>query len=92
MRIEPKFKSGDYIINRHSKNMGIVDKITPKGYYHFKAFYGAMFDTLKDVKDKKNDLQINYQKFFELCTDEEKKRLDDIIKRKQLEINNEQSN
>lgn len=92
MRIEPKFKSGDYIINRHSKNMGIVDKVTPKGYYHFKVFYGAMFDTLKDVKDKKNDLQINYQKFFELCTDEEKKKLDDIIKRKQLEINNEQSN
>jgi hypothetical protein len=41
-----------------------------------------MFNELKDVKNKLYDLQVNYQKFFELCTDEEKKKLDDIIKEK----------
>ena len=37
--------------------------------------------TLTVVKDKNYDLQINYQKFYELCTEEEKKKLDEIIKK-----------
>ena len=82
MRVEPKFKPGDYIINRSAGDMGIVDKVTPKNYYHFKVYYGAMFDELKDAKDKLYDLQVNYQKFWDLCTDEEKEKLDEIVKEK----------
>jgi hypothetical protein len=79
---EPKFKKGDYIINRTSNDMGIVKGVTKKNYYQFSAFYGGMFKQLKDVKNQIYDLQVNYQKFFDLCTDEEKKKLDDIIKEK----------
>jgi hypothetical protein len=39
-----------------------------------------MFHELKNVSDKSYDLQVNYQKFFDLCTEEEKKKLDEIIK------------
>ena len=78
--IEPKFKTDDYIINRSSGDMAIVKELTNRGYYRFKAYYGAMFRHLKDVKDKNFDLQINYQKFYDICTEEEKKQLDDIIK------------
>ena len=81
-RIEPIFKKGDYIINHTSGDMAIIDSVTPKNYYHFKAYYGSMFDELKDVKNKLNDLQINYQKFYELCNEEEKKKMDEIIKEK----------
>lgn len=80
--IEPKFNPGDYIINRTSGDMAIVDKVTKKGYYHFKAFYGTMFKEFKDVDNKTFDLQINYQKFYYLCNEEEKKKLDDLIKNK----------
>ena len=76
--IEPKFKEDDYIINRKSGDMAIVKDLTKKGYYTFKAYYGAMFKTLKDV-DKNFELQIHYQKFYDLCNDEEKRKLDDII-------------
>ena len=80
MRVEPIFKPGDYIINRSSDDMAIIDKVTPKNYYHFKEYYGGMFHELKNVSDKSYDLQVNYQKFFDLCTEEEKKKLDEIIK------------
>jgi hypothetical protein len=79
--IEPKFQKGDYIINRTCGDMGIVKGITKKGYYQFEAYYGNMFKQLKDVKDKNYDLQINYQKFYELCNENEKKKLDEIIKK-----------
>lgn len=79
--IEPKFQKGDYIINRACGDMGIVKGITKKGYYQFEAYYGNMFKQLKDVKDKNYDLQINYQKFYELCDENEKKKLDEIIKK-----------
>lgn len=79
--IEPKFQKGDYIINRTCGDMGIVKGITKKGYYQFEAYYGGMFKQLKDVKDKNYDLQINYQKFYELCDENEKKKLDEIIKK-----------
>ena len=80
--IEPKFKPQDYIINRNANDMAIIDSITPKGYYHFKEYYSAMFNELRDAKNKLNDLQINYQKFWDLCTNEEKENLDEIIKEK----------
>lgn len=80
--VEPIFKKGDYIINRTSGDMAIVKGVTKRGYYQFEAYYGSMFGDLKDVKNKNFDLQINYQKFYDLCTDDEKKKLDDIIKNK----------
>ena len=79
--IEPKFQKGDYIINRTCGDMAIVKGITKKGYYQFEAYYGNMFKQLKDVKDKNYDLQINYQKFYDLCDENEKKKLDEIIKK-----------
>lgn len=80
--IEPKFTTNDYIINRSAGDMAIVHSITPKGYYRFKVYYSKAFDTFKDTKNKLNDLQINYQKFWDFCNDEEKKNLDDIVKTK----------
>ena len=82
MKVEPKFNPGDYIVNHSSGDMAIIDKITPKNYYKFKVYYGAMFDELKNINDKLYDLQVNYQKFFDLCTDEEKEKLDEIIKKR----------
>lgn len=79
--IEPKFQKGDYIINRKNGDMAIVKGVTKRGYYQFEAYYGSMFEQLKDVKDKNYDLQINYQKFYELCDENEKKKLDEIIKK-----------
>ena len=78
--IEPKFKQNDYIVNHASGDLAIVSQLDKNGYYHFKAYYGAMFKNLNDVKGTNFSLQINYQKFYELCNDEEKKQLDGIIK------------
>lgn len=83
--IEPIFKENDYIINDSSNDMAIIKGVTKKGYYQFKAYYGGMFKKLKDVTDKNYDLLINYQKFYRLCTDEEKNKLDDIIKKEKNE-------
>ena len=52
MRVEPIFKEGDYITNRHSGDLAIVKGVTKKGYYQFKAYYGKMLGELKDVNDK----------------------------------------
>lgn len=82
MKVGPIFKKDDYIINHSSGDMGIIKGITKKGYYQFKAYYDAMLNELKDVKNLSYDLQVNYQKFFELSNDEEKKKLDEIIKEK----------
>ena len=38
-----------------------------------------MFD---ELKEEGYELQINYQKFYDLCTEEEKEKLDNIIKQK----------
>jgi len=78
--IEPKFNKGDYIINHSSKDMAIVKGVSKKGYYQFEAYYSGMSKQLKDLKNMTFELQVNYQKFFELCNDEEKKKLDEIIK------------
>ena len=83
--IEPIFKENDYIINDSSNDMAIIKGVTKKGYYQFKAYYGGMIKKLKDVTDKSYDLLINYQKFYRLCTDEEKNKLDDIIKKEKNE-------
>jgi hypothetical protein len=80
--VEPIFKKGDYIINRASGDIAIVKGVTKKNYYQFDAYYGGIFKELKDVKNSIYDLQVNYQKFYDLCTEEEKKKLDDIIKEK----------
>ena len=82
MKVEPKFKPGDYIINRKSGDMAIIDKVTPKNYYHFKEYYGNMFHRFKECEDTSYDLQVNYQKFFDLCTDEEKDKLNKMLKEK----------
>ena len=66
-----------------------MQKLFVRGVLHLKeiyiggiiAYYGNMFKQLKDVKDKNYDLQINYQKFYELCDENEKKKLDEIIKK-----------
>lgn len=78
---EAKFKEGDYIINPTSGDMGIVKGITKKGYYQFKEFYGGMFKELKEMDKYNLDLQVNYQKFYRLCTEEEKKNFDEIIEK-----------
>lgn len=82
--MEALFKKGDYIINRSSGDIAIIKGVTKKGYYQFEAYYGAMFNELKDVKNGNYDLQVNYQKFFELCNEEERKMLDDVIKGKNM--------
>lgn len=79
--IEPKFKKGDYIINRAAGDMAIIDKVTPKNYYQFKAYYTDMFHKLENLKQHNKELQVNYQKFWDFCTNDEKKKLDDIIKK-----------
>ena len=84
--MEAIFKSGDYIINRTSGDMAIVKGVTKKGYYQFKAYYGSMFKELKDVSSKNFDLQINYQKFYDLCNEEEKKKLDSIIEENKKKV------
>lgn len=76
---EEKFKKGDYIINRHCGDMAIYDKTDKNGYMHFKYYYGAMLHSFHDIK--KYTMQINYQKFYELCNDEEKLKFDEIIKK-----------
>lgn len=78
--IEPKFSKNDAIINHASKDMAIVKGVSKKGYYQFEAYYSGMSKQLKDLKNMTFELQVNYQKFFELCNDEEKKKLDEIIK------------
>lgn len=80
--VDCKFKKGDYIINRTCGDMAIVNGVTAKGYYTFQEYYDEMFHNLKDLKKYTYELQVNYQKFFELCNDEEKERLDDIIRKR----------
>ena len=78
--VDCKFKNGDYIINITCGDMAIVKGVTTKGYYTFSAYYGKMFDRLKDLD--KYELQVNYQKFFDFCNDEERNKLDDIIEKR----------
>ena len=79
--IEPKFNKGDYIINHSSNDLAIVKGVTKKGYYQFETYYSGMSKQLKDLKNMTFELQVNYQKFFELCNDEEKEKLNEIIKK-----------
>lgn len=82
--MEAIFNPGDYIINKAAGDLAIIDKITKKGYYHFKEYYSRMFEEFRDSKNALNDLQINYQKFWELCNEEERKKLDELIKEKKV--------
>ena len=78
--IEPKFKKGDYIINRTAGDMAIVKNVTKKNYYQFSVYYGAMFNKLMDLDKYVYELQVNYQTFWDLCNNEEKNELDRIRK------------
>lgn len=79
--IEPKFEKGDYIISHYSGDMAIVNSLDKKSYYHFKAYYSAMLDEMKDLKKYPYTLQIDYQDIFVKCNEEEKKKLDLFIKK-----------
>lgn len=72
--MEPRFKKGDYMINRSSGDIGIVDSIK-KNYYHFKAYYRGM---TRKVESYDVTLQVYYDQFYEPCTDDEKKIIDDL--------------
>lgn len=76
--VEPLFAKGDYIINRTCGDMAIVNSVDKKNYYHFKTYYNKMFNILNDPKSY--TLQVNYQKFFDKCTEEEIKEMDKLIK------------
>jgi len=80
--IEPLYKKNDYIVNRYSGDLAIVKGVTKKNYYQFKEYYDSMFKELKDLKNYTYELQVNYQKFFELCNEEEKNMFDKIIEEK----------
>ncbi len=79
--IIPKFNSGDYITNRASGEIAIVDKVTPKNYYKFKYYAQNPSEGLYDLKNMKYELQVNYQKFWDLCNDEEVNKMNEIIKK-----------
>lgn len=72
-----KFNPGDYIINRKCGDMAVFDKVDKNGYLHFEKYYSKMGNYFKDVK--KYTLQINYQKFFDNCTEEEIKLFNDVL-------------
>ncbi len=74
--IEEKFKKGDYIVNRSAGDMAVFDKIDKKGFMSFKIYYGSMFS---HVKSKDYTLYSYYQKFFDICNEEEKAIFDYII-------------
>ena len=80
--IEPKFNKGDYIINHSSGDIAKIKGISKKGYYQFEAYYSGMSKQLKDLKNLTFELQVNYQKFYELCNDEEREKLEHAIKEK----------
>ena len=83
LKIEPKFTKGDYITCRDgSGDLAIVKGITKKNYYQFKEYYDNMLGELKDLKNLSYELQVNYQKFWDVCTQEEQKKFDTIIKEK----------
>lgn len=77
--MEPIFKAGDYITNKSSGDIAIVKGVTKKCYYEFKAYYSSMLNELKDVSDPKHNLQIHYQKFFELCGEDERQKINTLI-------------
>jgi hypothetical protein len=77
---DKNFKKGDYIINRTSGDIAILEKYDDRGYMHFKHYYGAMFDSLKDCK--KYTMHNSYQKFYDLCNEDEKKKMDGMVKEK----------
>ena len=78
--VEAIYKKGDYIINRDAGDIGIVKGVTKKNYYQFSQYYGGMFEKLKELDKYPYELQVNYQKFFDLCNDDEKRKMDSIVK------------
>lgn len=82
--IEPLFSKGDYITNKSAGDIAIVKGVSKKGYYQFEAYYGAMFDELKDLKKYTYELQVNYQKFWEICDEKEKEKMDKLIEERKM--------
>lgn len=60
--------------------MAVVSNIDKKGYYHFKHFYGVMFEDFKDTNTF--TLQVNYDKFYELMDENEINEFNKIIQKK----------
>ena len=82
--MNPKFKNGDYIKNIYGKAMAVVSNVDKKGYYHFKHFYGTMFEEFKDVSTF--TLQVDYDKFYELMNENEVNEFNEMIKKSGLII------
>lgn len=97
IRVECKFKDGDYIMHPSVGNMMVLKKVDDKNYMHFSYYYSAS-DKCMIKKDGDNTMQVNYQKFLRLCTDEEKALMDKYIeedkekKKKEKKNKKEQSN
>ena len=86
--MEANFNKNDYIINKCAGDIAIVKGVSKKGYYQFKEYYNGMTDDLKDLNEYNYELQVNYQKMWELCNDKEK----EIINKKIKERNEAQVN
>ena len=83
LKIDPKFVKGDYIISRDgSGDLAIVKGISNKNYYQFKEYYDSMLGEFKDLKNSNYELQVNYQKFWDICTQDEHDRFDKLLKEK----------
>ena len=80
--IEPKFKKGDYVINRFCGDIAIIKGYTKNIYYTFDAYYSGMLHKFKNVKDKNQIMMFHYQTAFDLCNEDERKELDKLIKEK----------
>lgn len=83
--VDPKFKNGDYIINRTCGDMAVVKGVTQKGYYTFSHYYNSMTKNMKDLVKYTYELQVNYDKFWDFCTEEEKMDLNEKIEKAKKE-------
>lgn len=73
--MECKFKEGDYIIHRTVGDMMVLKKVDEKGYMHF-SYYYCTWDKDMVQRNGNNTMQLNYQKFLDLCNEEEKALMD----------------
>lgn len=79
MRVECKFKQGDYIINRAVGDMMVLKKVDEKNYMHF-AYYYSTWDKGMIQRNGNNTMQVDYQKFLDWCNEDEKSLMDKYIK------------
>ena len=76
--VECKFNVGDYIIHRTVGDMMVLKKVDEKGYMHF-SYYYCNWDKGMVNRNGNNTMQVNYQKFLDLCNDDEKALMDKYI-------------